>query len=1053
MATQSSADPVRVAVLGGGVAALAAAYELSHPRQQGRFRITVYQLGWRLGGKCASGRDLDRGQGMRIKEHGPHVFFGFYDNAFEMMEECYTAFRPEGHPFRTFEDALVGSNECCVMEDPDGHWVPWPITAVALPGKPGAQGSLSRWEVVLNAIDKFVSHIRSSDQVILDDDRYLEPPEAEHAVRSFNTVLETHCHGCFAAECKEELHRLMGQADADVNFILVKSALQMMVASSDRLQKRSKEIKIARGQVPHEEALALAGDLRCIQGLVHFLASYFVAPSDAVRRWLILGDLGATLLLGATLDELLLPTRQTLLAANRFEYCVWLRRFGALDMSIDSAIVRALYDTVFGYIDGSPRSGRDIEAGSAVRAQFDMLSSRGNFLWKMRAGTGDVVAAPLYECLQRRGVKFEFFHRIERLVPSADARSISEIHIIRQAEVRSEPYRPLLNCGGLTVWPDRPDLSQLKNGQQYEGFDFESYSIPDNPDRLVRKADKHFDAIVLGIGLGGLSSICKRLREADGRWDAMLRNGKTVATQSLQLWMDKPTAASGWAGPPSPVMTAYDATAFDTWLDASHAIAFESWGSNPPAQMAMICGPFPEHQDRHDELELGNSDQGERRTIGADEFLRSSCDIWPNFCSRNTLNPERLRSKFVLPGVNPSDRYVRTPRDSSRFRLSPDRSGFANMVLAGDWTNYGLNLGCFEGAVVSGRLAANALGGQPRRILREDQQPASSGAKRGYVEHHPPQTLGGPVVFPGVTMWTFLLRGQIDVLTGLCRRFFDIPTGGRVTFSPLSQVVVLMVSKLSNAYFMDAPDRGRSTEREVAFAIPGKYACYDAGGKMTAAGVATFMPYLFVDNPVALLTGREVLGYFKQLGEVGLPGRAGGREDFYLNVFGAKRMNAAVEWGEQRLLTIAGRDTTPYSSRQATSFESTGEAGTILTKSMSTIQSALKSILSSQLPGSAVLGIGDVRGLLSGSMSQIFLKQVRAEGSGDAAAYQAVTMAEYKVTNVHSIRPTQSFDITIHPLESLPIAHELGLSSHMIERGVEVTFDMTLGTGRLLWQA
>jgi uncharacterized protein with NAD-binding domain and iron-sulfur cluster len=68
----------RIAVLGGGVSALTAAYELSHPRQQDQFKLTVYQLGWRLGGKCASGRDLDPEQGMRIKEHGPHVLFGFY---------------------------------------------------------------------------------------------------------------------------------------------------------------------------------------------------------------------------------------------------------------------------------------------------------------------------------------------------------------------------------------------------------------------------------------------------------------------------------------------------------------------------------------------------------------------------------------------------------------------------------------------------------------------------------------------------------------------------------------------------------------------------------------------------------------------------------------------------------------------------------------------------------------------------------------------------------------------------------------------------------------
>lgn len=42
----------KVAILGGGAGTLAAAFELSSlPGWQDRFEITVYRLGWRLGGK------------------------------------------------------------------------------------------------------------------------------------------------------------------------------------------------------------------------------------------------------------------------------------------------------------------------------------------------------------------------------------------------------------------------------------------------------------------------------------------------------------------------------------------------------------------------------------------------------------------------------------------------------------------------------------------------------------------------------------------------------------------------------------------------------------------------------------------------------------------------------------------------------------------------------------------------------------------------------------------------------------------------------------------
>ncbi len=56
MATQ----PQRIAILGGGVGAMTAAFWLSSgDNWQDRYQIDVYQMGWRLGGKGASGRNPD----------------------------------------------------------------------------------------------------------------------------------------------------------------------------------------------------------------------------------------------------------------------------------------------------------------------------------------------------------------------------------------------------------------------------------------------------------------------------------------------------------------------------------------------------------------------------------------------------------------------------------------------------------------------------------------------------------------------------------------------------------------------------------------------------------------------------------------------------------------------------------------------------------------------------------------------------------------------------------------------------------------------------------
>jgi uncharacterized protein with NAD-binding domain and iron-sulfur cluster len=47
----------KIAILGGGMAGLSAAYQLSRTQAlRDRYQVTIYQLGWRLGGKAATAR-------------------------------------------------------------------------------------------------------------------------------------------------------------------------------------------------------------------------------------------------------------------------------------------------------------------------------------------------------------------------------------------------------------------------------------------------------------------------------------------------------------------------------------------------------------------------------------------------------------------------------------------------------------------------------------------------------------------------------------------------------------------------------------------------------------------------------------------------------------------------------------------------------------------------------------------------------------------------------------------------------------------------------------
>jgi uncharacterized protein with NAD-binding domain and iron-sulfur cluster len=75
---------------------------------------------------------------------------------------------------------------------------------------------------------------------------------------------------------------------------------------------------------------------------------------------------------------------------------------------------------------------------------------------------------------------------------------------------------------------------------------------------------------------------------------------------------------------------------------------------------------------------------------------------------------DALATQHVSVNIDPSDRYVQSVPGSDKFRLRPDEGGYDNLVLAGDWTDCGINAGCIEAAVMSGLQAANALLGRHR---------------------------------------------------------------------------------------------------------------------------------------------------------------------------------------------------------------------------------------------------------------------------------------------------------------------------------------------------
>ena len=485
---------------------------------------------------------------------------------------------------------------------------------------------------------------------------------------------------------------------------------------------------------------ALHGLARVVRGQLEALVS---ADAGLRCKWEII-DLVLAILVGAVRFRLFLEPRG-LESIDHYECREWLRMNGASERSLDSAFVRGLYDLAMAYEDGDPaRPG--LAAGQALRGSLRMFFTyRGAMFWKMRAGMGDVVFAPFYEVLRRRGVAFRFFHRLENVgIAEPDAAGgkpyVRTLDFDVQAEVagggEGGEYRPLVDVKGLPCWPAQPDWAQLVEGERLraEGWAFESHWDRRRARALRLEVGRDFDFVVLGVGVGAVAHTCREILARDERWRAMVAQVKTVASQAFQVWLDADMESLGWRE--GPITLSAFAKPFDTWADMRHVVVAEDW-MRPPRAVAYFCNVLadPPAEPSRDDAAYPQARRAEVRANAVrflDEQVRH---LWPQAARPEggfrwellsdaapgaaadgrpeASGPARFDTQYWTANVNPTDRYTLALPGSLRHRISPLDASYDNLTIAGDWTDCGFNEGCVEAAVMSGRLAAHALSLSP----------------------------------------------------------------------------------------------------------------------------------------------------------------------------------------------------------------------------------------------------------------------------------------------------------------------------------------------------
>lgn len=681
----------KIAILGGGIGALAAAYELTnHPHWYDDYEITVYQVGWRLGGKCATGRNP--AVRCRIEEHGIHSLLGFYENTFHMIRNVYDEYLYQSKhpsPFKSWREAFRMQSTVTAMVNAEERWWPFGVEWLKnedLPGddvlfrtraKPPSEAELLK--ALLNWMRLELRQLETDAR--LEFERHAEGPVARLG-RLFIAAYE---------------RAAVRHTPLDASSDTPSGIVEIMDESAELIEQVIRSRGFTDDTVEHLKLLAVA----------------------------------AAIAKGMVKDGVVVDGFESI---DHHEFREWLRRHGC--RHTDSAVIRSGYDACFAYLNGDP-DRPSISAAVALHGGMRLwFTYKGSIFWPMEAGMAEVIFTPLYRVLSDRGVTFEFFHRVSRLRLSTDKESIDAIDIDVQATLKdpAKGYQPFVIVKDLECWPDAPLYDQLENAHTLKGDMESAWAAPPPVERRTLTRGTDFDDAILGISIGAVPCICEELVNHSAAWKRMVAAVPTVQTQAMQLWVKATASQLGFD--PGTILPTEDPACvsafvkpFDTYVDLSDIRERECWyPSDKVRQLAYFCTTMKDPAHIPDP----GTDPGfparehERVKRAALAFVSDHLKIlWPRATMgsgafewrllvdlSNGSGAGRLDAQYFRANIDPSARYVLSPPGTIAARLQPDDSKFQHLFLAGDWTYTPMNSGCVEAATMSGLRAAQGVSGR-----------------------------------------------------------------------------------------------------------------------------------------------------------------------------------------------------------------------------------------------------------------------------------------------------------------------------------------------------
>ena len=309
-----------------------------------------------------------------------------------------------------------------------------------------------------------------------------------------------------------------------------------------------------------------------------------------------------------------------------------------------------------------------------------------------------------------------------------------------------------------------------------------------------------------------------------------------------------------------------------------------------------------------------------------------------------------------------------------------------------------------------------------------DQPPA-------YVRYGAQASVPPPYQCRGTTLWAFGVQANPALLASLCDRVFSQPTGGAVAYEPVGSRLLLTFGTIPTIESMTAPfdQQGAVQEGHAGLWMLVRRVAGDG------PALAVFTPYMWVDNPMSLVAGRETFGYPKTWGWPAMPAAGVADPRWTLDVYGGDFVAGAAR-KRRPLLRIAPAksEPTPAPTRPPSLWHELHEVVDHLVKETAT-----------------ELHLAGLEALMSefadASLPQVFLKETPAPGASGASLVQ-VCAASITVERFVGWPVFDHHDVTVEKMDSDPLVGELGVTSQTTWGAFHVTeMDMVLGAGEVVW--